>query len=69
MNAPDTLHMLRGAVEVPDFLVKGEPDAIFAWFSTRRLAIIKGEVAISLSVDDVRALARFVERFDGDSIT
>jgi hypothetical protein len=67
MNAPDPLSMLRGAVDVPDFLVKGEPDAVFAWISTRRLAIIKGEVAISLSADDVRALARFVERFDGGS--
>lgn len=49
------------AREVPGCIAKAEPDAIFAWYSTRRLLVIKDGVQISLSPDDILKLGRFVE--------
>lgn len=60
MNAPLDPDLLAG-LETPEFLKPKEPPAIYAWFSTRRLLVVKDGAHISLSADDVRALARFVE--------
>lgn len=63
MNAPIDPALLAG-LGIPGAIAKREPDAVFAWFSTRRLVIMKDGDAISLSADDVSNLARFVDRFD-----
>lgn len=63
MNAPIDPALLA-SLGIPGAIAKREPDAVFAWFSTNRLAIMKDGDAISLSADDVRSLARFVDRFD-----
>lgn len=63
MNAPIDPALLAG-LGIPGAIAKREPDAVFAWFPTNRLVIMKGGDAISLSADDVRSLARFVDRFD-----
>lgn len=55
MNAPQIPR------EIPSCIAKNEPDAIFGWFSTRRLLVIKDGVTVSLSADDVRKLGMFVE--------
>jgi hypothetical protein len=48
----------------PGYIRKQEPDAVFAWFSTRRLVVIKDETTISLSADDLRRLRQFFDSFD-----
>lgn len=55
------LNDTRAAREVPGCIAKREPDAEYAWFSTRRLQVTKGEQVINLSADDLRALLRFAE--------
>lgn len=55
MNAP---HDTR---EIPGCIAKREPEAAFAWFSNRRLLIVKGAVELSLSADDLKRLFNFVE--------
>lgn len=57
MNAPPQR-------EIPACLTKSEPDAVYGWFSTRRLLITKGGVDVSLSADDLVRLKRFFEAFD-----
>lgn len=59
MNAPAKVQR-----EIPACLTKGEPDAVYGWFSTRRLLITKGDTDISLSADDLARLKRFFEAFD-----
>lgn len=54
MNAP---------VEIPAFLEKKEPDAIYSWWSTGRLLILKGDGQVSLSRDDLANLRRFFDQF------
>lgn len=56
MNAP------RLPREIPTCIAKREPDAIFGWFSTRQLMIIKGEQTMTLSADDLLGLVRFIDR-------
>lgn len=58
MNARQT------AQETPDFLRKKEPDAIYGWYSTGRLMILKDDRQISLSADDLANLRRFFDQFD-----
>lgn len=48
-------------VEIPSCLTKREPDAIYAWFSTRRLLVIKDGKQLTLSADDVKGLFSFVD--------
>jgi hypothetical protein len=55
MNAP------RIPAEIPACLAKREEDAIYAWFSTRRLLVIKDGQQLTLSADDLRGLLRFVD--------
>lgn len=57
MNAPDR-------IEMPAFLERKEPAAVYMWLSTRRLIIQKGDEQLDLSLDDLRALRRFFDRFD-----
>lgn len=57
MNAPDRL-------EIPAFLERKEPAAVYMWLSTRRLIIQKGDEQIDLSLDDLLALRRFFDQFD-----
>lgn len=57
MNAPAT------ATTIPGFLQKNEPDAIFGWYSTGRLMILKADRQISLSTDDLANLRRFFDQF------
>lgn len=47
--------------EIPGCLTKHEPDAEYAWSSKRRMQVLKGGEAVSLSADDLRGLLRFVE--------
>lgn len=47
---------------VPSFLRK-EPPAIYGWFSSGRLVVIKDGDAISLSRDDLAGLRDFVMKF------
>lgn len=61
-NAPRSITGLR---EIPGCIAKHEPEAVYAWFSTRRLVVTKGKQCIELSADDLRGLMRFV---DGPSI-
>lgn len=72
MNAPD-LSALTGVaggtaraaeVEPPAFLRREQP-AIFGWFSSGRLVILKGGEAISLDRDDLADLRRFLGDFEG----
>lgn len=60
MNARQT------AQETPDFLRKKEPDAIYGWYSTGRLVILKADRQISLSADDLANLRRFCGQFGED---
>ncbi|OHC68606.1 MAG: hypothetical protein A3H93_09085 [Rhodocyclales bacterium RIFCSPLOWO2_02_FULL_63_24] len=55
MTAPNT------PSEIPGCIARRETDAVYAWFSTRRLQVVKGDVTLSLSADDLRALFNFVE--------
>lgn len=55
MNAP------CAPPEIPSCLAKREPDAIYGWFSTRRLLVIKDGQQLTLSADDVKGLFNFVE--------
>lgn len=55
MNAP------RIPAEIPACIAKREPDAIYGWFSTRRLLVIKDGQQLTLSADDVKQLFNFVE--------
>lgn len=48
-------------LQPPAGLLHQEPAALFAWWSSRRLLIVKDGDTLSLSADDVRALGRFVE--------
>lgn len=57
MNAPENKR-LQGTM--PQCLRRDQP-ARFAWWSDRRLMIVKGEDTLQLDADDVRDLARFVE--------
>lgn len=57
MNAPDR-------IEMPAFLERKEPAAVYMWMSTRRLIVQKGDEQIDLSLDDLRALRRFFDQFD-----
>lgn len=50
-------------VEIPAFLEKREPPAIFSWWSTGRLLIVKDGGQVSLSRDDLAALRRFFDQF------
>ncbi|MCX8017058.1 MAG: hypothetical protein N2690_04030 [Rhodocyclaceae bacterium] len=54
MNAP---------IEIPAFLEKREPDAVYSWWSTGRLLILKDGGQVSLSRDDLAALRRFFDQF------
>jgi len=53
-------------VEIPEFLQKREPDALFAWWSNGRLLIVKDKESVSLSTDDLHSLRRFLGQFEGD---
>ncbi len=57
MNAPR---------EAPDFLKRKEADALFAWWSSGRLLIMKDKTKVSLSGDDLLALRRFLAQFEGE---
>lgn len=61
MNAPDT-QMSR--IEIPAFLERKEPAAVYLWSSQRRLVVLKDKGRVDLSADDLRALRRFFDRFD-----
>lgn len=58
MNAPTPPQDAR---EIPACIARREPDAEYAWSSRRRLQVLKGGEAVSLSADDLRGLLRFVE--------
>lgn len=62
MNAPEVLKPR----EIPAFLLRTEPLAQFAYWSSGRLLIVKDEVTVSLSPDDLQELRRFVSQFDKD---
>jgi hypothetical protein len=47
--------------EIPSCIAKREPDAEYTWSSKRRLQVVKGDVTLSLSADDLRGLFSFVE--------
>lgn len=49
--------------EIPTFLEKKEPDALYAWWSNGRLLIVKDEGTVSLSRDDLANLRRFFAQF------
>lgn len=57
MNAPETKVLER---PVPQFLLRQQP-ARFGWWSDHSLMIVKGNEAMTLDADDIRALVRFVE--------
>lgn len=57
MNAPDR-------IEIPAFLERKEPAAVYMWLSTRRLIVQKGDEQLDLSLDDLLALRRFFDQFD-----
>lgn len=57
MNAPDR-------IEIPAFLDRKEPAAVYMWLSTKRLIVSKGEDQIDLSADDLLGLIRFFRQFD-----
>lgn len=52
----------RRPAEIPGCIARREPDAEYSWTSKRRLLVSKGDQAISLSADDLRALITFAER-------
>ena len=62
MNATEVLKPR----EIPAFLLRNEPQAQFAYWSSGRLQIVKDEVTVSLSPDDLQELRRFVTQFDKD---
>ena len=49
------------SAEIPACIAKREADAVFGWSSARRMEVVKGNKATSLSADDLRRLLRFVE--------
>lgn len=53
-SAPD-------AREVPGWIAKKQPDAVFAWVSTMQLDISKGDADVTLSADDLRRLMKFID--------
>lgn len=56
MNAP------RIPAEIPACIAKREQDAIYGWFSTRQLLVVKDGKTITLSADDLLNLVRFIDR-------
>jgi hypothetical protein len=46
--------------EMPAFLRRKPDAAVFGWFSHHSMLIIKGDEAIELTPDEVRALASFM---------
>jgi len=50
-------------LDVPSFLQKREPPALYAWWNTGRLLIVKDEATVSLSCDDLAELRRFFDQF------
>jgi len=70
MNAPELAFAKVGAGgtapadnEPPAFLRRDQP-AIYGWFSSGRLVILKEGDAISLSRDDLAELRRFISDFE-----
>lgn len=61
MSAVPITNASRTPCEVPGCIAKREPDAEYAWSSKRRLQVLKGDQAVSLSADDLRGLFNFVE--------
>jgi hypothetical protein len=49
--------------EPPAFLRREKP-ALYGWFSSGRLVIVKDDTAISLDRDDLADLRRFFDQFD-----
>lgn len=47
--------------EIPACIAKHEPDAIYGWFSSRCLLIVKDGETVTLSADDLRNLVRFID--------
>ncbi len=61
MSAPDTCGSRRDLLlDVPDFLQRTGPAAIYGWMSSRTLLIIKDGENISLCADDIVALIGFI---------
>lgn len=56
------------APAIPGCIAKREPEAIFAWFSTNRLTVMKDGDAISLSADDLIILRRFLGQFERETV-
>lgn len=50
----------RSRDEIPGCIARREPDAVFAWSSSRRLQVVKAGKTTDLSADDLRGLLRFV---------
>lgn len=62
MNAPTP-----GAVlEIPYFLERKEPQALYALWNNGRFHIVKGEISVSLSQDDLQGLRRYFDQFSGE---
>lgn len=51
---------------IPAFLERREPAAVYMWMSTRRLVIHKDKGRVDLSLDDLKALRRFFDQFAWD---
>lgn len=63
MNAPERIcdSGLLAGLETPEFLKRAEAEALYAWWSSRRLLIIKDGATVSLCADDLRGLLRFLK--------
>ncbi|MDD5176791.1 MAG: hypothetical protein PHQ05_10255 [Sterolibacterium sp.] len=61
MNMPTTR---LPALEIPAFLERREPLAQYGLWSNGRFLIVKDDVSISLSQDDLRELRRYFDQFD-----
>lgn len=61
MSAAPITNASRTPAEIPTCLAKREADADYGWFSHRRLLIVKGDITLSLSADDLRRLFDFIE--------
>lgn len=63
MNAPTP----AASLEIPAFLQRSEPLALFALWSSGRFVITKDDKSLSLSQDDLRELRRYFDLFEGEA--
>lgn len=55
--------------DMPAFLMPQEPRAEFAYWSDGRFLVKKGEQEIALTMDDLRAMRRYFDKFAAEVLS